>query len=783
MFTAITPILPDWLNKAANLSISVTLLRVSSDSADKLAANADSNAEKLGHRESMQRLRAVGGAVALLGSDAAGIALRRELGVVEILRAHANEHADLPRKVMGYLWAMEAEQDLLLFVTDSAAENNISRPGDAIKQNAVAEILVQLATHPKIGQIHIPEWSRLTRSNAHGSRIVAAASDGRCKIYEGRNLIDFLSSNGQMLTAMKTATASAERNGIVERQVRGTLGKLTRDEFAWPYSPSLLPPGYAIKERMRTKDEGRSIRVANVCADSMYTQGWTEFFKAVANGVPHLQAGRVLAKHKIPCRGVRLANQTYDQLTDSQLANAARTFSKRRIYKMLRSRQYIANVSVPVKLEAGEQFNGHDVTDLDLLNHPNGYVGVVAQLPEHGIELSDSEWVNWDERTSSRQSREPRMNVPRRALVGTGFWRNGGSDYRITCQGATPWVYYKVEFRPVEQSVDKLGNDRGWKNGEGKFTLTASACDVEMALGRAIEAGAMKLIEQTAVLTILQRDKPDERAAEKVRKSRMLEIIGQISDACEDLIDAQDALNRNPTDRKTARLAEFQSILNSLEVEKAGLAAFDGQSESKLVETGDIEDAVEVDVSSLASLAGILQGGKGTLMPRVVNDTIREITRGSVRIEALPENPGIGVVKATIHWPSQDGESLAFDVCARVRLATRQSSPDFYRYAAAQLILEEGLSIEQASELFASKHSRQSVVMHAFEWLGSNGVKDHRLRRAILDCPIKETKAVAWALLTHTALPKGSWLGWDLGTEHPTSTHSTYGIRLVGCSR
>ena len=137
MNLSIAPLLPTWLNTEPDLSVSVTLLRVSSSDLERLVSNADANAGKMAHLASMQRLDAIGGLDRLLEDSPAGKSLRIDLGVVAVERRHAHVAADNPTKEMGYLWSMEAEKSLLLFLADSAAEDNVWREDDLVGMNAV----------------------------------------------------------------------------------------------------------------------------------------------------------------------------------------------------------------------------------------------------------------------------------------------------------------------------------------------------------------------------------------------------------------------------------------------------------------------------------------------------------------------------------------------------------------------------------------------------------------------------------------------------------------------
>jgi hypothetical protein len=757
MATAITPILPTWLEGIPDLSASITLMRVSSNSTEKLASNADANAGNMSHLPSIQRLTDAGGLDKLLDGSSTGKTERLQLGVVDIERRHAHAGGDCLGRVMGYLWAMEDCKEILVLLHDSAADDNIWSDDDPLPKNAVAELMVQLAMHPKIGRVNVPELSRLVRSDSHGPRVLEALRRGECDLYRGERKEDLHSPGGRVVASVNVTTNANERDAICVRMTRGAIGKLTRNNMGWPLAASTVPPGYQIGNDTGDQGEGHSRRSETVCPDAKHVEGWTEFFKAIADGSSYRDAGAILAKHKIPCRGSIDAGKTYASYNSTQLTGVAINLSQFKYYTMLREYKYALERKVPVSVGGATTFEGHPISPgVDLKKHPYGVVKISIDLPKHGIILSEEEWNAWEKRLKTRASREAVSDEPRHALIGMSQWREGDHDYKICSSGGNPFAYYQVRRRAIDKSVDKRGLEKGWDTGEGELVHSALMSNADMAFGKAIEVGAIEILDRAAVLSLIRRNGSDDPVAIAFRQTRLIEIEHEIENSIDDVLGIRLLVESDPTDRRRQKLEIAESILASLTAEREGLVALVTDSDNASRGRSEVEGDVEVDIGSLASIAGLLQGAPGKMMPRDVNDTLRKITAGTLRIESSSESPNVGLIRATIHWPSTDGEILTFDICQAVTLARRAGSKGETGYAAAQLILAQGKTVDETVAMFGGPRTRRSVLLSAMKWLSANGVTNYGMRRSLLDCPVPRTKAVLWSLLTKAPLPEST---------------------------
>jgi hypothetical protein len=724
------------------------LLRVSAVNAQSLAANADGNDLKLEHLPAIQRLRAAGGVEALAANTPEGLALRERLGVIPIRRRDVHRQADNPNMVMGYAWPMETDQQLLLLLHDSAAENNVKVDDDPLPRNAVAELLIQVLLHPAIRAMHLPEWSRWVRATSHGQRVQTAAIAGRCQILEGTSVVDLYTQSGQIHAAIKTTGAAGNRDEIRIRTTRGTLGRLRRDEVAWPYAAALTPIGYTVGAVHREKDAtAKTRRIAVLRADGEHAEGWTAFYRAIAAGASYREAGRLLATYQLPCRAQVFDRHTYDELNDAQRTGAARTLSAARHYQLLRSQTYDVVKRVPVPVAPGQKFEGY-VVDYSDPAHEYGAVRFTVQLPPHSIDLSAAQWEAWRLRCAGRTSREPVTEARRHPLTGLAPWPDGDHDYHLTAAGSPQWPYYQLRRRTFAQSLNEKGNQRGWLNVEGDLVLSTPAAALDQALGRAIASGACDILNRAAPLHVAAREQRDDAAEATRRTKRRLELPEAIANATDDRDGARTALKQLVTQRREEKLQAFEASLACLNSELDRL-------ERDLTDAPHptLETEAELDVSTLAALAGILQGGAGKLLPRLVNDVIRQITAGTLRLDTMPGNPRVGMVRATIHWPSTTGEMLTFEVAEPVKLAAEKhaGSKSDLGASAAHLVLADGRTLEQCAALLGITRTR--ALDEAQHWLAARGISNPWRRSSLLDCPVVETKNIVWAALTSTPMP------------------------------
>lgn len=753
LYKAIQPLLPPWMNYGPT---TVTLLRVSSNSGDKAAANADAISAKLGHRQGIQWLEEVGGAARVVADGSPGARLRKEHSVRRIERRHAHANADRPGLQMGWLWAGQDAKELLLLIHDSAAQRNVNLPGDILAGNAVVELLVQLIAHPQVNEIHFGDWSRVVRDTQFGARVLAAARQEAVQLFEGRQRVDITSSAGQFTTQIKNAMSSEERNQTRQRTTRGVLGRLNRVEAAWPYAEHMLPPGYALGDVHREETQNRRRRVAVIVPAIEQAQAWTEFFRAIASGARWKDVGRVLAKHGLPCRGARLVGKTYDTLDDRQLQRAARANAVR--WQTVRDRKYRAIRDLPSPIDPGETFEGYEV---DFSLGEFGGIRLEVDLPDSGIDLTAAEWAAIERRMTVRQSRQRVSDDLRFALAGANRWDEADISYAVTVHGSLPYAYYQVRSRPIAESRDVDGRERGWRSDEGSLVVSVPAKEADAAFGRGIESATMAALGDLAALPVVTRhpEEFDAQVEEDRRQDRLREVSSRIAEVECDVEDAQSALDKNPNEHRARRLATAEAVLGELLAEKDLLMGSAPSVEDELVPVADDEVAA-VDVSTLAGLAGILQGAPGKRLPRVVNDRIKEVTSGSIRLHARPGNPWVAELTATIYWPTADGRTVALSICEPVHTTYREGRDDRFPRRAAETILSEGCSLDEAANLMlgsdCSKSARDGLGRAVTGWIVREKRLSKRLMRALIDCPIPETKAIVWSLINGTPLPDGT---------------------------
>ncbi len=745
---AVSPILPVWLGSHET---QVTLLRVSSTSQADAMANADAAAAKLAHRPGVRMLTAAGGAERVLANTPDAARLRRTCGITRIERQHAHPAATGQHKHMGWLWPDEESRELLVMLTDSAAANNVAIAGDPLRSNAVAELLVQLISHPRISGVHFSDWTRIVRDTRHGTRVVDAARTMGCALFEGDTQLDITSSTGGFMSMFRSQISDSELTTLRTRTMRGVLGRLSRSEATWPYAADIVPPGYVVA-LSREHHDTKAHRIATIKPDTRFTAGWQEFYTAIAAGATYLKAGRILAKHKIPCRGVVLGGKTYDRLSDRQLGAAARANASRRNYDTLRTRRYVAVKSIPFPLAAGERFEGHLV---DRMRGQYGAVHISVDLPDHGIVLTEAQWQAWERRLSSRQLREPAAAVPRHPLASVARWEEAGWQYNLTSAGTDPWCYYTLRRRPLTRAVDAVANARGWLAGEGELVLSVRCADADRAFGRAIEAAAASALGKAAVLKPLARQLPDVAETQRRQQRRLRELEVALTETQDDVAAARDALAMTSTARRRERLAETEAELQAIESELARLRQ--AAIEIPPVITC-VEQQAQVQVQTLAGLAGILQGGAGRGLPRVVNDTIRHVTNGTMRLSTKPGNARVVRLTATVSWPAADGHVMALEVCGDIGNAHRTGQlVTGLGQAVADLVLGSGKSLDEARELVRTHRSSSAADLTrvAARWLAQHHPISRRMSWALLDCPIQEAKAVSWSIITCDDPPAG----------------------------
>lgn len=722
------------------------LVRVSANSLEKLGDNADRAETSMAHSPAMQRLEAYGGAEAVIASTPDAQRLRDSLGIVTLRRRDVHELAEKPGQLMGYLWPMPDIDHVLVLLADSAALDNVRIPGD-LPRNCVSEFLVQLLAHPSITELHTPHWSRLIRHESHGARVLHAVREYGVRVFVGATEQDVRSGAGNLLATINTSQSADHRTTTVTRTRTGKLSRLLREEPAWPHSAQMTPVGMTCSRGRGTDEYGKSRRMQVLRPDVENADTWTAFYRAWAGGASALECGRILADGAIACRGQSQQGRTYADLDDHQLTHAAYGLVDEPHYEQLRTRRYTSAVAVPVPILKGYRWEGYEVDHSDPDTFPHGCVRIDIPL-DHPIDLTDEEFDAWRARLDAGESRARRNNLTSRVLADLPPWTDGDHEYRWFSRGSGPegTQYYRLHRRPAERLTSRGCRRSGWRPLEGEHVLTCSAAELEAALGRAIARVAVDLGDAAAppivraAATTAQRDRAK-------AEQRLAELPTLIANANEDLQDAQDALDRNGTTRRrlekvSAAAAQFAA----LEAERERLFASLGS------ESGPRE--AQIEITSLAAIGGLLQGSGGKPMPAQLNRIVTTAIGDTLRVSPDRDDPRRGTVTATLTWKTTEGAAIAIDIAEDLALSTLVAKQHTDLGASiARRVLHDGIAWANAVvEASSTDENARNAVMRGLRTAGMPRYPKWQ-RSALLDCPVPETKAIAWALLTETATP------------------------------
>lgn len=760
---AIAPLVPAWVREAPAGSVSMTWLRVSSASKEDAAANADA-AKVLSHRASVRRLHAMGGARLLL--DASDREARSRLGVLPVLRLHASEFAEAPRREIGLLWPVEQSREILLMIHDSMAASNVYRPGDLVAHNAVTELLMQWLVIPAVGELHVSRFDRLTRSTEHGVRLQGVIRAEGVAVFEGSARLDLASEGGSLMTVVRTGMASSERDKAVTRQAVGQMAAVA--DGRWPLPAYSLCPGYRVDPDRRKRNE--------VVADEEFADAWTEAFRAAAGNASWREVGDVLAAQGVPARFVRYdrPTATFAEIPEHWRHRAAAQAISLGNVRLLRSRVYSRTWVVPVVVEPGTtDWQGFAV---DEVRQGRPVVTVSCVWPEHGIDLSDGEWAALEDRLVRRASRERKGDLLRHVLTPgpEGVWVAGGAEFKVfTVSQPGGWGYYKVRRREVPASP------RGWLQGEGEPVLSVRRRDADRAMGRALGEALEGLAAsgELAADRVVARQRQDSLTVQRVTGLRV-----ELREAEADLEDAQLVCQADATPRREARLVEVSRRVDALRREVDVLSR-------RLDAAGVGPAGVEVNVASLAGLSGLLQGSSGAVMPRIVNLTVRDALQNSLRLE-VDDDPWWVVMSAVWHWPSVSGDVVRIPVRVRVRNRAMHDLRENRGAIVVSAVLRDGVPLSEALTFASTRRDAEGINDVAGRWMRQHGIgrpsdrlsasqrnNAERLARAALDCPIEVTRQIVWGLLS------GEERDYDAAPEfvdHVRRVYAGEGVRRKG---
>lgn len=772
--------LPDY---ALSAEVDIIFLRVSTHSAKELRENVDAGATSLAHLPAAAYLQTLDLETLLLDRTAKGDRLRVSLDVREIRRSDVHPYALSPQTQMGWIVPVPvpSSSTIVVLISDSASGPTVKSPYEQLPSNAVAELLVALLLLPTVRRLHLTEWARWVRDHVYGSKVRLAAQRGGVEVFEGMALQDIYTSAGQTTSAVKDSMSVGERESTARRTTRGVLGKLSRQELAWPYSRALTPPAYDCGEYSRERDDsGKTRRVATLVAESgQQLQGWQAWAEALADGRPHREAAQHLAVHRVRCRGQKYVNPdgsslTYDQLTPLQREGAS--FSLSRHCTTLLDRTYEVCKAVPVPIAPGARFEGYEIDRSDSGKHGFGVIRKQLMLPEHGVVLTAEQQQRWRLRLQSRTERDRQCEELRApfADVRLQWYRdNTGSrrtqldeDWTVNMRVLANMDSYEVWSRSRAEAHNDRGTLRGWRNREGTHALTMRRNDFERAYARAGIDAALAHLGRLEPVRLPARPRPAPLDRQQQRAARLGDLdteILTVSDAVEDaetVLAAATARGRG-VNEATDRLQQARQALGGLQSEQARLGAEESDQDAPVPEV-QATMVAQVALDTPAGLFGVLAGAAGQLLPRVVADCIVKLSSGNLDIRPHPNLPEMIEVRDVLSWPTRDDSSVPpqihFLIPNRRRGMGQAARQVLRRESAAMLVLRDGKTPDQAAGDMIL--TREQVVTHVRAWLQdparTRPVPSRGARSAITDCPIPLTKLVVYEAATGTTSPSAA---------------------------
>ena len=618
-------------------------------------------------------------------------------------------------------------------IHDSAAMENVYVPGQILGQNAVTCLLVQLAMLPSVDSMHGAHWDRYVRHEFHGAAFTTAVQRGKVRVYEGTELRDLSTSAGKFRAAYETHEAATYRRVLRNNMVGGTIGFFTRPRPAWPYSVTLLPAGYAVEV---TDPETGAPSAPYLCADTANTAGWAAFYQAFSRGESYKSCGEVLAEFNLPVRGQLNPGAGYRDVERVARTKAARTLTRARHLTALRDGIYVVRKSVTEPLGP----DVHEWHEFPVL--PGGAYGVIefqVALPDHELELTDEEFLAWEQRLTGRESRAPRGPETLSLLAQTPAWwtLDGTHQQRIIPVRTS----YQIRERLRETAFNGRGMIRGWTGDEGQLIASVDRWTAERALADLIDQAADQFLKAGTKFRLDTDTVQAQERAQAEAVTALADVELALDDARDDVEVATDALLRaNPQNRQRREqsLSQAQARLVGLELEAERLR----QQAGAIATTYQRE----IDLGQLATLAGVIRAGADsrTSLPRAVNARVRGIFGTSLRLTVHADNPRLMSLHGAVHMTTELSESVSVPVRTTLpnvcRLATAQLDRG---EAVARLVLADGIALADACEKLGLTHD--GGLASARSWLRQAGMRTCQGRRvAALECPVPATKQIIW---------------------------------------
>lgn len=737
--------------------VEIAVMRVSARRLANLANVEENGRRLLQHVPSVKYLDTL--PEDILEPTPAGEALRRQYGFVTLLRKHASPHADQPNAVMGY--AVPAPpHGVVIFVHDSAADANVSVPGDPIPRVAFAELLIAVfQAYPSLRHCHFPEWARWVRDDGPEQRIKQASQLFNVTLWNGERPVDLLSVGGAVIAKIEGEQTTNERRTIRKRTTLGTLNALTagktKAHAAWPYAFCLLPIGYTLPRDSSgdflTVGEGKTKWRPIEIASPAEVEALRQLLRRVASGATWLECGQPLALAKVRCLGQRHRRLTYDQLTDQQLGAAARSIVNDRNLQLWETGWYDRDKDVPIPTDG--DLDGYRVVPR------HGSYGVVPVhsffgLPTDGFLDADT-------------ARQIRQRLARRGTKDGDQSKNVApfaylSPYRDTHGLQFSWERrlvrnvdgYEVRQRPAAETLDRNGSPRGWRTKEGEIILTVRRADLESSIGRTLAEGLQAVAARLAPLQLRERRPDDPR---RRLTNRIDELTGERDNhqvQAESLDGLAIIANTPGTNYDPTAAARHSKNASAAFARVEALEAHLGRLRAELSDLGaDTHDAGhgDLDLRRPASLAGMLQGYAGATVPIEVNQALRTIGLDTLRLDLDPDNSRRVHWRVTLTLPLLDGTQTTLPLAGVVRNRRRdqnaQRTEQQVAEALARDFLHDAVDLTELSQRYGIPRARAVDLLRS--WLNAKQVKRRGLRGAIVDLPAEmtETRRALWGVL------------------------------------
>jgi hypothetical protein len=738
--------------------VEVAGMRVSARSMKDLANIEENGRRALSHVHAVQFLNGLPDN--LLEDSPKGEEARRVHGVMPLLRRHASPFADQPNAAMGF--AVPAPPNgVVLLIHDTAAEANVTVPGDPLPRVAFAELMVAMFhAYPTLQDCFFAAWARWIRDRDPAQRIMQASQLFAVKLWNGDKPVDLNTSSGSLMAEIEGTFAADERKAIRKRTTVGVLNGLIpgykKDVASWPYAYAIRPLGYDLARTangaMKVLSDGKSKWRPIEPASASEVSAVREMLRLFGAGATKADCATPLADAEVPCRGTKVdPGKTFRDLSREERANAVSSMINEQNLHLWKTGIYLREKAVPIPTDG--DLDGYAVVPR---HGTYGYIAIDTDfgLPEGGF-LDDETSAAVQRRLDRRESKEgpSRENCAMFAYLDP-YQDNDGATFQWQRRIKRTADAYCVLQRPASACVDRADRPRGWTAGEGEKLIVVRQAELEDQVAQALRTRLILMADQLAPLQLLAA-RPDDAAAalrERLAESE-LQYAALISDA-----DAADALARGcaaPGPGQDLEAATRHSRHAS--TQHAAAANISVLVERLTVEVASAvstqrEEIALLDPNLPASLAGFMSAYAGQQVPTFVNQLLRRHGANSLRLEHHGANSRRVRWSITFTFPLTDGTPAEIALEGYLRNRRRDQDHQINEAEVVEAIAEDFLRNGIALDDIVARYgpNRAAVVKRLRGWLQRQGVHRRGLRSAIVDMPtdFAETRGVLWSCLT-----------------------------------